>query len=142
MNSALQNGKMLDRVIVTLTRRDVVLMDLCLGLVARDHARDRNILLDIESLKQRLNRFQLFPGDSRKTQDDCGDNCSCQKKTTEKLTARENTAEDLVCGMHVDIENTPVTSIRRGQTYYFCDPICKKLFDTNPDTYIRLSQVM
>ena len=64
MDSALQtSGNMLDRVTVTLTRREVALMNLCLGAVARDHARSGNMRSDIESLQTLLT--QVSPNRSK-----------------------------------------------------------------------------
>ena len=78
MDSALQtSGNMLDRVTVTLTRRDIVLVNLCLGVVARDHARGGNLRSDIESLQTRLAQHQSAPNASRGKQLDCGDDCRC-----------------------------------------------------------------
>ncbi len=55
MVSVLQTGgNMLDRVTVTLTRRDVALMHLCLEVVARDHVQGGNLRSDIESLREKL----------------------------------------------------------------------------------------
>ncbi len=55
MDSALQTGgNMLETVTVTFTRREVALMNLCLGVVARDHARGGNLRSDIESLREKL----------------------------------------------------------------------------------------
>lgn len=38
-------------------------------------------------------------------------------------------AIDPICGMTVDIATARHTSVRDGQTYYFCCPACKKTFD-------------
>jgi xanthine dehydrogenase accessory factor len=38
-------------------------------------------------------------------------------------------AIDPICGMTVDIASARHTSVRNGQTYYFCCPACKKTFD-------------
>lgn len=35
-------------------------------------------------------------------------------------------AKDPVCGMGVDMEKPPATSVYQGKTYYFCSPGCKK----------------
>lgn len=43
---------------------------------------------------------------------------------------------DPVCGMIVgDLEDSP-RSAHKGNIIYFCCPICKKMFDENPDSYI------
>ena len=80
MDSALQTGgNLLDRVTVNLTRREVVLMSLCLGVVARDHARGGNLRSDIESLQTRLAQYHAAPSTSRKRQAGCGEECQCQQ---------------------------------------------------------------
>ncbi len=45
---------MLDRVMLTLTRRDLALMNLCLEVVARNRARNGSLRSDIESLREKL----------------------------------------------------------------------------------------
>ena len=46
-------------------------------------------------------------------------------------------AKDPVCGMTVDEKKAAATSQYRGKTYYFCSPVCKKSFDTNPEKYLK-----
>ena len=80
MDSALQtDGNLLDRVKVTLTRRDVALMSLCLRVVARDHTRDGNLRSDIESLQTKLAQCHSGPSTSRKKQAGYGEECQCQQ---------------------------------------------------------------
>ena len=50
------------------------------------------------------------------------------------------TVVDLVCGMDVDTEMDPASSVYRGQTYYFCAPGCKVAFDEDPERYLRGEQ--
>ncbi len=54
-----------------------------------------------------------------------------------KLGAAPKTARDPVCGMEVNVDKAPVNSAYRGQTYYFCTPLCKKAFVQNPTKYIK-----
>ena len=43
---------------------------------------------------------------------------------------------DLVCGMEIDEKTTKWKSEYKGQTRYFCGPMCKLEFDENPEKYI------
>jgi xanthine dehydrogenase accessory factor len=43
-------------------------------------------------------------------------------------------AVDPICGMTVDVAAAHHTSVRDGQTYYFCAPGCKAHFDAQPST--------
>ena len=55
MKLALKEGESLeDSVKLTLTRREVLLLELCLHLVARDHARNGTTCFDVERLLERL----------------------------------------------------------------------------------------
>lgn len=42
--------------------------------------------------------------------------------------------KDPVCGMSVN-EDVALHSTYQGQTYYFCSPLCKNLFDREPEKY-------
>ena len=43
---------------------------------------------------------------------------------------------DPVCGMEINyILDTP-RSAYKGSMIYFCCPVCKKMFDDNPETFI------
>ncbi len=44
-------------------------------------------------------------------------------------------AKDPVCGMEVDEAKAAGSSAYKGQTYYFCAPVCKKEFDADPGKY-------
>ena len=78
MNSALQtSGNLLERVTLTLTRRDIVLMNLCLQVVAHDHAKGASLRSDIESLQTRLAQYHSAPSSFRKKQVRCGEECRC-----------------------------------------------------------------
>ncbi|KUG20626.1 MAG: YHS domain-containing protein [Methanomicrobiaceae archaeon] len=46
-------------------------------------------------------------------------------------------AIDPVCRMTVDEETAKYTSTYEGKTYYFCAPGCKKLFDRDPEAYLK-----
>lgn len=78
MESALlTGGSMFDRVTVTFSRRDLLLMNLCLEVVARDHTRSGNLSSDIQSLQSRLTNYQSVANSSNKKQAGCGDDCRC-----------------------------------------------------------------
>jgi YHS domain-containing protein len=44
--------------------------------------------------------------------------------------------KDPVCGMQVDEASAPAKAEYRGQTYYFCCPVCKATFETAPEQYV------
>ena len=44
-------------------------------------------------------------------------------------------AKDPVCGMMVDENKAAGKSEYQGRTYYFCAPVCKAKFDSNPANY-------
>jgi len=46
-------------------------------------------------------------------------------------------AVDPVCKMDVDPATARLKSEYKGKTYYFCAPGCKKLFDKNPESYLK-----
>lgn len=48
-------------------------------------------------------------------------------------------AVDPVCKMDVDEANAKYTAEYRGRTYYFCAPGCKKLFERDPEAYLKES---
>ena len=45
-------------------------------------------------------------------------------------------AKDLVCGMDVDEKIAKYKTTYKGETYYFCAPGCKKMFEENPEKYV------
>lgn len=45
-------------------------------------------------------------------------------------------AIDPVCKMDVDEKTAKFTSEYNGETYYFCAPGCKHVFDENPEKYL------
>lgn len=45
-------------------------------------------------------------------------------------------AKDPVCGMSVNPEQAAGSSNYRGETYYFCNPGCKRKFDADPARYL------
>jgi YHS domain-containing protein len=45
-------------------------------------------------------------------------------------------AKDLVCGMDVDEKTAKYKTTYKGETYYFCAPGCKKVFEENPEKYV------
>ncbi|MEN3017409.1 MAG: YHS domain-containing protein [Candidatus Methanosuratincola petrocarbonis] len=46
-------------------------------------------------------------------------------------------AIDPVCGMDVDERAAKFKSEYKGKTYYFCAPGCKRMFDKDPDKYLK-----
>ncbi len=46
---------------------------------------------------------------------------------------------DPVCGLEVNPREAPYTSTYGGRTYYFSDPDCKRMFDEDPETYVKAS---
>ncbi|MDD3071357.1 YHS domain-containing protein [Methanoculleus horonobensis] len=46
-------------------------------------------------------------------------------------------AVDPVCKMDVDEASAKFTSEYKGKTYYFCAPGCKKLFERDPEAYLK-----
>ena len=45
-------------------------------------------------------------------------------------------AIDPVCMMEVDPKTAPAQSEYKGETYYFCAPGCKYMFEEDPEKYI------
>lgn len=45
--------------------------------------------------------------------------------------------QDPVCGMKIEVDEAAGKSEYNGKVYYFCAPGCKKLFDANPEKYVR-----
>ena len=45
-------------------------------------------------------------------------------------------AKDPVCGMEVDPTTAKQTATYQGQTYYFCAPGCKRVFEAEPQKYL------
>lgn len=46
-------------------------------------------------------------------------------------------AKDVICGMDVNEDDAAGVSEYKGKKYYFCSPMCKTKFDTNPEHYIK-----
>jgi xanthine dehydrogenase accessory factor len=49
-------------------------------------------------------------------------------------------AIDPVCGMTVTVKGARYHTDYEGQTYYFCCPACRKLFQENPQEYLKVKQ--
>jgi Cu+-exporting ATPase len=45
------------------------------------------------------------------------------------------TAIDPICKMRVEEKGAKFTSVYEGKTYYFCNPMCKQRFESNPGKY-------
>jgi len=43
--------------------------------------------------------------------------------------------KDPVCGMQVDPQKAADKTVFHDQTYYFCSPVCKSMFDREPEKY-------
>ena len=53
------------------------------------------------------------------------------------MSRRQETAEDPVCHIQVDVKNPPGgTHPHAEQTYYFCGPGCRVTFSKEPEVYI------
>jgi len=48
---------------------------------------------------------------------------------------------DVVCGMEIDEKKAKWKSEYKGETYYFCGPMCKIEFDENPQKYVATDDV-
>ena len=44
---------------------------------------------------------------------------------------------DPVCGMQVDERNAQYKTEYKDKTYYFCAPGCKKVFESEPEKYLK-----
>ncbi len=49
---------------------------------------------------------------------------------------QEQNRIDPVCGLEVNPRDARFTSTYQGQTYYFTDPDCKRMFDEDPAAYV------
>ncbi|HZE81359.1 MAG TPA: heavy metal translocating P-type ATPase [Candidatus Polarisedimenticolia bacterium] len=47
-----------------------------------------------------------------------------------------NTVRDPVCGMYVDTAKSRGSAEHKGQTYYFCSPLCVERFNADPEKYL------
>ena len=48
---------------------------------------------------------------------------------------------DVVCGMQIDEKTAKYNSVYKGETFYFCGPMCKLEFDENPEKYLPASDL-
>ncbi|MCX9085544.1 MAG: YHS domain-containing protein [Candidatus Methanoperedens sp.] len=44
---------------------------------------------------------------------------------------------DPICGMKVDENTAPYTTEYKEKTYYFCARVCKKVFESEPEKYLK-----
>jgi Cu+-exporting ATPase len=49
---------------------------------------------------------------------------------------------DPVCGMKIESSQAEAQSKYQGEDFYFCSVECKKLFDANPETYLKERQAV
>ena len=47
---------------------------------------------------------------------------------------------DPVCGMEIDPATAAGRSEFKGETYYFCSPVCKEKFDQNPEQFVGANE--
>ena len=47
--------------------------------------------------------------------------------------------KDPVCGMDVETATAAARTEYKGETYYFCGPMCKEKFDLSPEQYLGKS---
>ena len=47
---------------------------------------------------------------------------------------------DFVCELVIDAETAPEKSMFRGQSFYFCSMDCRRLFQSDPWTYVGPAQ--
>ncbi len=47
---------------------------------------------------------------------------------------------DLVCGMKINKADAAATYEYKGQTYYFCEPVCQWTFEEDPGRYLEKSE--
>jgi Cu+-exporting ATPase len=52
------------------------------------------------------------------------------------MKSAPNTVRDPVCGMYVDPVKSRGSSEHKGQTYYFCSPLCLERFNADPEKYL------
>jgi len=45
--------------------------------------------------------------------------------------------KDHVCGMAVNPQHAVASVQYQGQTYYFCSPLCKTMFEREPEKYVK-----
>ena len=61
------SDKLNDEVSIALTEREVLLLDLCLGLIARHYAQKSTLSLEVQQLKDKLSKKQqALAGATRK----------------------------------------------------------------------------
>jgi YHS domain-containing protein len=61
---------------------------------------------------------------------------NCEPRTTNRELGGYM-VKDPVCGMTIDEKTAKGQSEYKGQTYYFCAPICKTKFDQDPAKYVK-----
>jgi xanthine dehydrogenase accessory factor len=69
-------------------------------------------------------------------------NGSAARTAASAPVAAEGPAEaiDPVCDMTVTVKGARYHTEHDGQTYYFCCPACRKLFQEDPDKYLKVKQ--
>ncbi len=53
--------------------------------------------------------------------------------------SRRPAALDPVCGMEVDPQTAPASTVYREQRIYFCAPACRRAFEKDPERYRQLA---
>lgn len=85
------------------------------------------------------NRLRFTP---KNTMDDCP---SCAQETESDNYSSCDTekadAIDPICGMPVKTTENALSTKYKGKTYYFCNPHCKKTFESAPEKYTQGKEV-
>lgn len=50
--------------------------------------------------------------------------------------------EDPVCSRTINAQQSVGRRLYKGHTYYFCQTICRELFEQNPRHYLRSPEIM
>jgi Cu+-exporting ATPase len=58
------------------------------------------------------------------------------EKMSGTMKPSPNTVRDPVCGMYVDPAKSRGSAEHKGQTYYFCSPLCLERFNADPEKYL------
>lgn len=69
-----------------------------------------------------------------------GVQAAVKQSSANAVEAAPEEAVDPVCNMTVTVAGARYHAEHEGQTYYFCCPACRKLFQNNPGEYLNLKQ--
>lgn len=48
--------------------------------------------------------------------------------------------KDPVCGMTVNPQHSTINLLYKGQRYFFCSPLCKSMFERQPELYVKSAE--